>query len=231
MSSSTADRLGEVRRRAPLAGAWLVGGAVRDLLLGRPLVDIDLVVDGDPRAAARQLAGRSGGSPFPLSERHGAWRMVDRAGTVDVAACRGTIEHDLGMRDFTVNAIAMALEDGTVVDPHGGREDLERRLMRVVSSAVFADDPLRLLRLPRIAHELGFAIDSETERLARGEAGRGAEPSGERIFMELRRILGGERPAEALRLADRIGVLEVVLPEMAPLRGVAQSGHHQLDVW
>ena len=93
------------------------------------------------------------------------------------------------------------------------------------------DDPLRLLRLPRIAHELGFDIDPASERLASSQAALASRPSGERIFMEMKRLLGGDRPAEALRLADRIGVLEAVLPEVAPMRGVTQSGHHQLDVW
>jgi putative nucleotidyltransferase with HDIG domain len=103
--------------------------------------------------------------------------------------------------------------------------------LRAASDAAFRDDPLRLLRLPRIAHELGFGIEPATERLALDEAALAAQPSGERIFMEMRRILGGERPAEALRLADRLGVLEAVLPEIGPLRGCTQSGYHGLDVW
>ena len=151
--------------------------------------------------------------------------------TVDIAGCRGSIEDDLGLRDFTVNAIAVSLDNGEYIDPFGGRADLDRRLLRTVSDAVFVDDPLRLLRLPRIAHELGFDIDPATERLASSQADLASRPSGERIFMEMKRLLGGDRPAEALRLADRIGVLEAVLPEVAPMRGVTQSGHHQLDVW
>jgi putative nucleotidyltransferase with HDIG domain len=231
MSSSTADPLDAIRERAPVPGAWLVGGSVRDLLLGRPVFDIDLVVDGDPREVARDLARRSGGSPFPLSERHGAWRVVSGADTIDVAASRGTIDHDLGLRDFTVNAIAIALDDGAVTDPFDGRGDLDRRLLRTVSDAAFEDDPLRLLRLPRIAHQLEFDVDPATERLARSQAALADRPSGERIYMEMRRMLCGGRPAEALRLAERLGVLDVVLPEAAALRGCLQSSHHQLDVW
>jgi putative nucleotidyltransferase with HDIG domain len=231
MSSSTADSFEVIRERAPVPGAWLVGGSVRDLLLARPVFDIDLVVDGDPRAVARDLARRSGGSPFPLSERHGAWRVVSGGRTVDVAGTRGTIDQDLGLRDFTVNAIAMSLDDGAVTDPFDGRGDLDRRVVRAVSDAVFDDDPLRLLRLPRIAHELGFGVDPATERLARSHAALADRPSGERIYMEMRRMLCGPRPAEALRLAERLGVLDVVLPEAAPLRGCLQSAHHQLDVW
>ena len=231
MSSSTADPLDAIRKRAPVPGAWLVGGSVRDLLLGRPVVDIDLVVDGDPRAVARELARRCGGSPFPLSERHGAWRVVAGADTIDVAASRGGIDEDLAMRDFTVNAIAMGLDDGAVTDPFDGRGDLDRRVMRAVSDTAFEDDPLRLLRLPRIAHELGFDVEPATERLARSQAALAGRPSGERIYMEIRRMLCGSRPAEALRLAERLGVLDTVLPEAVPLRGCLQSTYHQLDVW
>jgi poly(A) polymerase len=195
------------------------------------VLDIDLVVNGDPRAVARTLAASTGGSPFPLSERHGAWRVVSGADTIDVAACRGSIEQDLARRDFTVNAIAIALDDGAVVDPCNGRADLELRLLRAVSDTAFADDPLRLLRLPRIALEIVFVVDQATEARARGQAGLADRPSGERIFLEMRRMLCGQRPAESLRLTERLGVLEVVLPEMAPLRGCTQSGYHQLDVW
>ena len=231
MSSSAADRLSEIRSQAPVADAWLVGGSVRDLLLDRPVLDIDLVVDGDPAATARALAGSIGGSPFPLSERHGAWRVVGESRTIDVTRCRGTLEQDLALRDFTVNAIALPLAGGEPIDPLGGQDDLAAGLLRAVSPQVFDDDPLRLLRLPRIAHEVGFEIDDQTARLAASRASRADEPSAERIFAELCRLLGGHRPAEGLRLADRLGVLEVVLPEMVPLRGCLQSPHHQLDVW
>ena len=170
MSSSTADPLADIRRRAPVEGAWLVGGSVRDMLLGRPVLDIDLVVAEDPRTVAKRLAGRCGGSPFPLSERHGAWRVVSGEQTVDIAGCRGSIEHDLGLRDFTVNAIAVSLDNSEFIDPYGGRGDLDRRLLRTVSDEAFRDDPLRLLRLPRIAHELGFDIDPSSQRLASSQA-------------------------------------------------------------
>ena len=186
MSSSVADRLAEIRAKAPVDGGWLVGGSVRDLLLERPVTDIDLVVEDDPGGVARRLARSLGGSPFPLSERHGAWRVVDAGNTIDVAGCRGTLEQDLALRDFTINAIAIPLAGGEPVDPSGGTADLEAGVVRAVSDAVFDDDPLRLLRLPRIAHELGFAIEPGTARLAELRSGRAAEPSAERIFMEVR---------------------------------------------
>src|SRR5438874_2660497 len=231
MSSSVPERLAEIRSKAPVDGGWLVGGSVRDLLLDRPVTDIDLVVSEEPRGVAQRLARSLGGSPFPLSERHGAWRVVDSGHTIDVAGCRGTLEQDLALRDFTINAIAIPLAGGEPIDPGGGRADLDAGVVRAVSDAVFDDDPLRLLRLPRIAHELDFEIEPATARLAEARRGRAAEPSAERIFMEVRRLIGGDRPAEALRRVDALGVLDVVMPEIAPLRGCLQSEHHQLDVW
>ncbi|HEY8858913.1 MAG TPA: hypothetical protein VIM27_05625, partial [Gaiellales bacterium] len=105
--------------------AWLVGGSVRDLLLGRSVVDVDLVVERDPGDAARTLARSAGGAPFPLSERHGAWRVVRDGSTVDITASRGAVTDDLGRRDFTINAMAVPLAGGDLLDPHGGRADLE----------------------------------------------------------------------------------------------------------
>jgi poly(A) polymerase len=220
-----------VRALAPVPDAWLVGGSVRDLLLGREVVDVDLVVERDPAAAARTLARSHGGAPFALSERHGAWRVVRDGRTVDITRSRGTLADDLGMRDFTINAMAVPLAGGDVLDPHGGRADLEAARMRVVSDAVFADDPLRLLRLARLAHELGFAVDPESERLARRDAHLADRPSGERVLVEMRRLLEPDRPDDAIRLLERLGVLDVVLPEAAAMRGVEQSPFHHLDVF
>jgi tRNA nucleotidyltransferase/poly(A) polymerase len=223
--------LDAVRAIAPVPDAWLVGGSVRDLLLGRRVVDVDLVVERDPAEAARSLARREGGASFPLSERHGAWRVVRDGSTVDITASRGAVADDLGRRDFTINAMAVPLAGGELLDPHGGRADLEAGRVRAVSEQVFADDPLRLLRLARLAHELGFTVDPESERLARRDAHLAARPSGERVLTEIRRLLEPDHPDDGIRLLDRLGVLDVVLPEAAAMRGVGQSPFHHLDVF
>ncbi|HEY8867436.1 MAG TPA: hypothetical protein VIM22_10910, partial [Solirubrobacteraceae bacterium] len=124
--------------RAALAGqtAWLVGGAVRDRLLGRDIDDLDVVVDEDPRVAARALAGAVGGAAFKLSGEFGAWRVVAPQGKwqVDVLALAGPgIEEDLARRDFTVNAIAEPLAGGEAIDPFGGADDARRGRLRMVS--------------------------------------------------------------------------------------------------
>jgi Poly A polymerase head domain len=187
--------------------AWVVGGAVRDELLGRPVVDLDIACRS-PEAAARAYARRSGGAVFPLSTEHGGWRVaLDDGRTVDFTPLQGgSIEADLGTRDFAINAVAVPLTGGDAIDPFGGRTDLERRMVRVISPTVFDDDPVRLLRAVRLEDELGFRLDEETERLVRERALLAAELAGERILDELRRLSadGFERLAE-LGLLEPLG--------------------------
>jgi tRNA nucleotidyltransferase/poly(A) polymerase len=193
--------------------AWVVGGAIRDALLGRPVVDLDIAC-AEPQPAARAYARRSGGAPFPLSERHGAWRVaLDQGRTVDFTPLRGTIEDDLATRDFTINAIAVPLPGGEPVDPYGGRRDIDSRTIRALSPDVFMDDPLRLLRAVRLEDELDFRIEPETEVLVRAHAPLVAEPAGERILAELMRMsaAGFERLDELTLLALLGGSLDARL--------------------
>ena len=188
-----------------LAGeeAWVVGGAVRDELLGRELVDLDIACRA-PDRAARAYARRSGGAPFPLSERHGAWRVALADGrTVDFTPLAEAIEDDLATRDFTINAIARPLAGGEAIDPFGGLRDLDEQLLRAVGERVFVDDPLRLLRAVRLEDELGFRLDDETERLVREHAALATNPAGERVVGELRRL-----SADGYRRLDDLGLLE-----------------------
>jgi len=222
--------------RDALAGepaAWLVGGVVRDALLDRPLEDLDVAVDGDPRAVARRVAKALGGPAFALSEAFGAWRALDgrRRFHVDVSALQGTtIEEDLGRRDFTVNAMAVPVAGGDVVDPHDGRADLDAGVLRVVSPRSYHDDPLRPLRLVRLAAELDLKPEPDTRRLTAEAAGRLSEPAPERTFAELRRLVVSDGALRGLELANQLGVLAAVLPELTELGGIEQSPFHHLDV-
>jgi len=221
--------------------AWVVGGCVRDALLDRPVRDVDLAVEGSPEEAARAVAQAARGPVFPLSEAFGAWRAVGSSWICDVSPLQGpTIEEDLAQRDFSVNALAVPLEqaggDDGLIDPTGGSADLERGVLRVlggpaVEDSAYARDPLRPLRLARLATELGFRPDPETERLTREAAPRVALASPERVFAELRRLVTADRVLEGLALADRLGLVEAVLPEVAALHGVEQSHFHHLDVY
>jgi len=228
--------------RATLGGtpAWLVGGALRDRLLGRPTADLDIVVDGDPGAVARALA-RAASAPranaFALSEEFGGWRVVARGGTwqVDVERMRGSsLEEDLALRDFTVNAVAEPLQAplGTqLIDPLGGLRDLDAGRLRAAGPRAFADDPLRVLRLARIAVELELTPTPQTLREAAAHADRLPTVSPERVFIELRRILAAEESVAGLRLLAETGAERAVLPELAALRGVSQSHYHHRDVY
>jgi poly(A) polymerase len=214
--------------------SWIVGGALRDELLGREVTDIDIAVEGNPEDAARELAAELRGPVFQLSEAFGAWRVVDRRGgrVYDFARLQGdTIEEDLAKRDFTVNAMARQREGGDLIDPLGGRADLEARTLRVLGPGAYENDALRPLRLARFAAELGFAPDPETERLTAEAAPRVSEASGERVFAELRRLLVAPKALEGLALADRLGLVRAVLPELADLHDVDQSHYHHLDVY
>jgi tRNA nucleotidyltransferase/poly(A) polymerase len=186
--------------------AWFVGGAVRDELLGRPIVDVD-VVCREPERAARAYADRAGGAPFPLSAAHESWRVVlDDRRTMDFTPVHGSIESDLARRDFTINAIAVPVVGGAPVDPSGGREDLELRLVRAVSESVFEDDPLRLVRAVRLECELGFRLAPLTEELVRAQAALVERAAGERVLAELERLdAGGYRRLDELGLLAHLG--------------------------
>jgi poly(A) polymerase len=222
--------------------AWIVGGAVRDELLGRPVRDLDIAVAGDPEGVARAVAEQVRGPVFRLSEAFGAWRVIDRGQgqVLDFSPLQGeTIEDDLARRDFTVNAMARPVQllfgpgmvAGELVDPVGGRADIEARTLRVLGPEAYERDPLRPLRLARFAAELGFEADPETERLTAAAAPRVAEAAGERIFAELRRLVIADGALAGLGLADRLGLLRAVLPELAQLHDVEQSQYHHLDVY
>jgi poly(A) polymerase len=224
----------EVAREA-LRGepAWVVGGAVRDRLLGRPVLDLDVAVAGDPRALARHLAVVAGGPAFQLSGAFGAWRVhaPDRAWQVDVTVLQGdSIQEDLAQRDFTVNAIAEPLDGGPLVDPHDGAGDLERGCLRMVSAEAFDRDPLRVLRLARFTAGLGFEPEAATVAAASERAGRIAEVAQERVFGELKHLVTSDRALEGLAQMGTLGLTEHVLPELAALRGVEQNRFHHLDV-
>ncbi len=237
--TGTAERgpLAALAEIAPRHGrAWLVGGAVRDSLLGRATPDFDLVFDGDVPAAARELGRSAGGHAFQLSEEFGAWRVRahDQSWQVDLTPLMGeTLEQDLRRRDLTINAIARELVAGQdeLIDPCGGLADLRARRLRSVGPDSFRSDPLRVLRLARIAAELGFAPEQETLRLATASAPALSGVAAERVFAELRLTISSSGAVAGLELAGRVGATAAVLPELEALRGLEQSDYHHLDVY
>jgi poly(A) polymerase len=213
---------------------WLAGGAVRDRLLGRVTNDYDVVVSGEARDPARALARSADGHAFKLSDDFGAWRVIarDRSWQVDLLPLLGEkIEDDLAQRDLTVNAIAEPVGEGPLVDPFCGIEDLRARRLRMVSAQAFTVDPLRTLRLARLATQLDFEVDAETAAVAARSAPELEATAPERIFLELKLIVASEQALVGLQLMDELGVTEVVLPELSALRGVEQSRFDHLDVY
>ncbi len=247
--------------------AYVVGGAVRDGLLGVDAKDADFLVPGVDIAALRAVLAHSGrveelnvaGRPVGVRyfPRDPDARSLARAG-IELAPPRrelstgpgrhdfeivvdpkASVEDDLRRRDFTVNAMARRLSDGTLVDPYGGAADLERRVLRTVTPQSFAEDPLRLVRGLRFISQLGLDPDEQTLAQMREEAASVRLVSGERIggglaadgLGELSKLLLGAQPAKALRIARDTGVLAELLPELAPSIGfVQESRYHDLTV-
>ncbi len=214
---------------------WIVGGAVRDAALGRGVVDVDLAVAGEASAVAREISRAvDRAAAFGLSEEFGTWRILGPGWHIDVSPVRGGgIEADLGLRDFTINSVAVPLTDPAAlpIDPHGGLADLDAGLLRATSERSFVDDPLRVLRAARLASALELELEPETVELARAAANRAADPAGERQLAELRLLVTGPDPIRGLGLLDELAATPVVLPELEALRGVEQNPNHHLDVY
>lgn len=209
--------------------AFLVGGVVRDLLLGADGLDLDVVVEGDARETARGLAADLGGT-VKTHDRFLTATVSVGAMRADFATARreryarpgalptvqaADLTDDLARRDFTVNAMAASLDPqrfGDVIDPHGGRTDLDAGLIRVLHGRSFVDDATRILRACRYAARFGFVLEAETERLAKEGGGRLRPISGSRIRHEIERTLEEAAPGPAFELAERLGALEALHP-------------------
>jgi poly(A) polymerase len=220
--------------------AWLVGGAVRDALLRRPVHDVDVALPAGSLAAARRVADRLGAVFVPIGAPHGVGRVVLPGPPplrIDLADFRApTLEGDLRGRDVTINALALPLEalcagSARVVDPLGGLDDLAARRLRACGPATFRDDPVRVLRLLRFAHSLGFGVEPGTERAARDEAAALGRVAAERVRDELTELLRLPRVAPAVRDVDAWGAVDALLPEAAAMRAATQSPPHRFTVW
>ena len=230
--------------------AWIVGGYVRDKLLGRPHANPDVVVEnGDALELARHFAELAGAPPPVTFERFGTAQVTMPGHLVEFVTARSesyapdsrkpdvrpaSLEEDLRRRDFTINTLLMDTK-GAIWDPLGGRKDLEARVLRTPADPerTFSDDPLRMLRAFRFATELGFEPAPDLVPAMRKLRSRLAPPviSVERVSDEVRKMLVSPSPGRALRLLDEAELLEVILPEIAAGKGVPQSGYHTHDVF
>jgi len=262
--------LGKIARLLASQGrqGYIVGGFIRDWLLGRKTNDIDIAVSGTAITIAHEVAGEIGGKFVPLDEVNGLARVVMIEGErqnqklcgaewhFDFSAFSQDIESDLARRDFTINTMALELSHFVtastatnmssqelaslfeekqlhreLIDPFSGEEDLRNKIVRAVSEQIFEADAARLLRAVRLAAELDFTIEPETESLIRRHAEAITEVSGERVREELLRLLTLPRAACHLRYLDELGLLLALVPELAESKGVEQPTVHFWDVF
>lgn len=214
-------------------GIYIVGGAVRDRLLGADSHDIDIAVQGNPQNLATQIANRTHSRVIPLGQRkHALFRVVTPSHIIDITALQGgSIEADLNRRDFTINAIAYEVWTHNVIDVTRGIKDIRDRQIRLVSPTGYQADPIRLLRTYRLASQLGFQIAADTRRLLHQEAASIRKPAVERIQAELASILAGPRVHYWLKSMTASRILFHILPELEALVGCRQGRQHEFDVF
>lgn len=217
---------------------YLIGGALRDDLLQRPLADFDFTLSESALYYARKTANRLGGAFFPLDEERQTGRVIwtDEQGVrykMDFSLLRGdSLLEDLRGRDFTINAMALDVhQPQRIEDPLGGARDLLGRILRVCSEFSMEEDPLRVLRGIRLAVLLGLQISPQTWKLMKESASKLGRISAERIRDELFHMLVQDRTSSAINLLERAGALEGTFPELKELMGIQQSAPHYLDVY
>lgn len=214
------------------AEIYLVGGAVRDYLLGKTTNDRDLIViNCDAKSFAQKLAKFFDGVFVPLDEENKIYRVVmkDKINYLDITEpAGGTVENDLSRRDLTINAIALNLKTGEITDTTGGINDLENGIIKSISEKNFVDDPLRILRVYRFEAQTGFRIDENTEKQLKRHTDLILHPAVERINYEIMHLFGGEFAHVALKNMDEAGLLEKIFPVVKELKQVPPNSHHHL---
>ena len=222
--------------------AYLVGGIVRDTILGRDSPDIDVAVADDTRKLGAELAAFLGGHDFSIDDARGIVRVVMPEGegvtAIDITPLPDGIGPDLSRRDFTLDAMAVPVPHAgaresrlQVIDPYHGLGDLRDGVIRVVSQTAIEADPARLMRAPRLAAQLGLRLADETAELIRSHAHLVNTVAPERVRDELLKILSQPSPGGTLRSLDDLGLLSRVLPELAEAKGVTQPKEHHWDVF
>ena len=234
----------------PAGAPYVVGGAVRDALLGRPIAEIDVVVPGEAAVWASAAAQALDSHTVQIDDRIGVWRipLTDGSfagGQIDVVRMTGLgggdLAHDLARRDFTIDALAVPLADlqgdlvsairSGVIDHHQGRADLDRRLVRATGARVFIEDPLRGLRAARLSAQLSFDVESGAQILIAEAASLLSEVAPERVGQELLRIFGCDDAARGVAAMETTGLLSACFPELDAARGCEQRPLHRFDVF
>lgn len=232
---------GIVARQAAILGvrAFVIGGYVRDFFLGRPCTDIDIVAEGSGIELADAVAQELG-LKTTVFKNFGTAMLRYRGLDVEFVGARkesyrldsrkpvvedGSIEDDQKRRDFTINAMAFSLQQndyGNIIDPFNGMQDLQDRIIRTPldPDVTYSDDPLRMIRAIRFATQLGFSIEKNSFESIKHNAARISIVSQERITDELQKIMAAEKPSIGFVLLERSGLLKIILPQLAHLKGV-----------
>ena len=227
----------QVREALPEQELYLVGGAVRDMLLNRPSPDLDFALSSKGISLARRVANALEADFVVLDEDRDTGRVIvtnaDASRTfLDFATYRGQdLEADLRARDFTINALAVDVRTQTLLDPLNGASDLRAKLIRACSPTSLSDDPVRILRAVRQAAALHFRIEPETRKAMKQAASLLPRISPERQRDELFKMLEGPKPDSSMRALEILGVFPYLLPELPALKNVEQSPPHIYDVW
>ncbi len=214
--------------------AYVVGGAVRDNLIGKAVEDIDICVHkSDISLFVRLISSFTGVKPVILGRGTKVLYMflARDMPRIDVTLMEGDIYSDLINRDFTINAMAFDIRNGELIDPFNGKDDVDRKIVRAVSPRIFGVDPVRIIRMYRFAVALGFDIDDSTRTLARKSVDGLKRVSAERVRDELFRIFSTDVSWDAISLMKEDGVLTELFPVVKYMVGVKQGGYHHLDVW
>ena len=216
-----------------IKGAYIVGGSIRDIILGRFPFDYDIAVFGNPEKFAKKIAAKKSDHIIELGKKdHKIIRVISDNKIFDISSANGdTIEDDLLKRDFTINAMACSLSSGKIIDCTGGMKDIADKKIRMVSDTAFEKDPIRLIRAYRIGASLDFEIDTNTVSAIRKNAKRIKNSAGERIRAEFLRVLQTPKSHHYISQMADTGLLFAIFPELSTLKGCFQNKFHQYDVF
>ncbi len=211
---------------------YLVGGSVRDFLMGKSFKDRDIAIK-NAEVFANKLASKFDATFIILDADNKIFRLVlkDKENYLDISELRGeTIEEDLYQRDFTINAIAYDLKEDKFIDVTGGVKDIENKIIRSIKEENFVDDPLRILRAYRFMSTTGFEIDNELNKILNNHKSIILNPAKERIHDEIMKLFGGKYTSKTLLKMYQDGILEIIFPIVKEMKKVPRNSHHHLDL-
>ena len=245
--SDPINLLKDIQRTAEIkhGNIYLVGGCLRDVLLDRPVNDIDLAISGDAELLSQKLASQTQGQAFPLDASRGIYRVLahqtdNNTSQIDITTFESNIEVDLSYRDLTIDSLAIPLNEinhekhpseWSIIDPFNGKNDLLNKIIRAIKPEIYSDDPVRLLRTIRIASELNFSIEPDTIKFMEWHYNKLQNSPGERIRDEFLKILSGNFLEESIYRLSDIGILGIIFPELQEGRDVVQPKEHYWNVY